>query len=129
MTLTAPIKRPILCVDFDGVLSAYINGWQGIDVINEEPVPGAMEFLINAVKVFKVNIYSSRSEKPEGIKAMRQWLCDHLTELEEGFETYMSLYFPTSKPPALVSLDDRTITFNGVFPSIDTLIEFKPWNK
>jgi len=122
--------KKILCVDFDGTLSAYKNGWQGINTINEDPVPGAMQFLIDAVKVFDVNIFSSRSEKPEGILAMKEWLYTQLMKFsEEGFDVYMQLKLPVNKPPAFVSLDDRTIQFNGVFPSIDELTIFKPWNK
>jgi len=37
--------------------------------------------------------------------------------------------FPQEKPPAMVSLDDRAITFTGEWPSMISLIAFKPWNK
>jgi len=37
--------------------------------------------------------------------------------------------FPEEKPPAMVSLDDRCLLFSGVWPSMETLLEFKPWNK
>ena len=39
------------------------------------------------------------------------------------------LSFPTQKPPAHVSLDDRAITFTGLFPDLEILRAFKPWNK
>ncbi len=29
----------------------------------------------------------------------------------------------------MISIDDRAICFNGTFPSIDSLLSFKPWNK
>jgi hypothetical protein len=38
------------------------------------------------------------------------------------------LKFPTEKPPAFVGLDDRVIQFQGEWPSINMLKNFKPWN-
>jgi hypothetical protein len=37
--------------------------------------------------------------------------------------------FPAEKPPAHVSLDDRCLLFTGAWPAMETLKEFKPWNK
>lgn len=37
--------------------------------------------------------------------------------------------WPKRKPAAFVGLDDRVIQFDGNFPSLDTLDNFKPWNK
>ena len=37
--------------------------------------------------------------------------------------------FPLMKPAAFVQLDDRAITFTGVFPDPKELLKFKPWNK
>lgn len=37
--------------------------------------------------------------------------------------------WPTQKPPAFMTIDDRAITFEGEFPEeIDHLLEFRPWN-
>lgn len=122
--------KKILCVDFDGTLTEYKNGWQGIDVIDERPVPGAMQFIVEASKVFEVHIFGSRSAKPEGIEAMKTWLHRELLNYSsDGYHPYLDLKFPTSKPPAFVSLDDRTIQFNGIFPKVSDLLSFKPWNK
>ena len=52
--------KPILSLDFDGVLHWYRKGWKGADVIDDEPTPGAVEFVKNAQEHFKVVIYSSR---------------------------------------------------------------------
>lgn len=112
----------ILCLDFDGVLHAYTSGWQGADVIPDPAVPGAAEFLEEALEHFKVHIFSSRSHQPGGIAAMKEW-CN----LEFGHVLAGDLHFPTVKPPAFIGLDDRVIQFTGEWPSPAELAEFKPW--
>ncbi len=121
--------RPILCLDFDGVLHAYTSGWQGIDVIPDGPVPGAMEFLIEASKVFRIAVYSTRSETPEGRGAMKTALWIWLCEAGAKWEVSDQIYFPETKPPALVTIDDRAVTFTGTFPTVKELLAFQPWNK
>lgn len=37
--------------------------------------------------------------------------------------------WPLFKPPALVTLDDRAMTFTGAWPALDELAAFQPWNK
>ena len=37
--------------------------------------------------------------------------------------------FPSKKPAAFLTLDDRCICFNGAFPTMEEMLEFKPWNK
>lgn len=39
------------------------------------------------------------------------------------------IHWPKHKPPAIVQLDDRAMTFTGEFPSLNTLNNFKPWNR
>ena len=67
-------RKPILCLDFDGVLHSYTSGWQGASVVADEPVPGAASFLRDAVEHFSVRIYSSRSGQVGGIGAMKDWV-------------------------------------------------------
>jgi hypothetical protein len=112
--------KPILSLDFDGVLHWYRNGWQGATVIDDIPVPGAQEFVSNALEHFRVVIYSSRSHQTGGIDAMREWLQEH------GFP---EVEFCTEKPSALVSIDDRAITFSGDWPDPVDLLAFQPWYK
>lgn len=124
--------KPILCLDFDGVIHSYSSGWKGADVIPDPPVEGAIAFMLGALHHFDVVIFSSRSNQRGGVTAMQNWLQHHA-----GATWYESpdgpgledIRFVTEKPPALVTIDDRAITFTGTFPAIDTLKEFKPWNK
>lgn len=117
-------RKPILCLDFDGVLHSYVSGWKGAEMIPDPPVPGAMEFLRNAVKHFDVHIYSSRSHQAGGIEAMQQWMMDH-----GGLELLTHIIWPKHKPAAMVTIDDRAIQFDGNWPLIENLLSFKPWNK
>ena len=120
--------KPILCLDFDGVAHSYTSGWRGASIIPDPPVPGLCKFLDEAVKHFDVRIFSSRSNQEGGLEAMEIWFSTVLEE--KGFENvFPQLGFPEEKPPAMVSIDDRAITFSGIWPDIETLKNFKPWNK
>lgn len=125
--------KPILCVDFDGVLHSYTSGWKGADIIPDPPVPGAIAFLREAVKHFRVAIFSSRSNQSGGLSAMRQWLGYHVASerLSDNEELAWAsvIDWPLEKPAAMVTLDDRAMTFDGTWPGMETLLSFKPWNK
>lgn len=134
-------KKPILVIDFDGVFHAYTNGWKGADVVTDGPVPGAMRALLALNEHFEVNVYSSRSHQPGGIAAMRAalwvWLAEELNNAEEAFRLTHAmadedrLRFPTHKPPAMVTIDDRALTFTGNWDdfTVEKLKAFRPWNK
>lgn len=139
------MNRKILCLDFDGVLHSYSSGWCGANNIPDPPVAGAIDFLYEAVQSFDVQIFSSRSHQEGGIAAMQDWLQGACNEryllpedkpdldLAEGFAKTCAIMtgvkWPTEKPPAHVSLDDRAITFTGQWPNIEGLVKFKPWNR
>jgi hypothetical protein len=128
------MSKPILCVDFDGVLHSYTSGWKGASVIPDPPVPGAIAFLREAVKHFRVAIFSSRSHQDGGGTAMRSWLGEHIMAEEPDIimqdpPWFAAIEWPLEKPAALVTLDDRALTFTGEWPSMDALLTFTPWNK
>lgn len=114
----------MVCIDFDGVLHQYY-GWKGADVIDGEPVDGAMAWLQRMVEAgVDVCVYSARSSEPGGIPAMRDWLSRHATpQIVEG------LSFPLHKPPAHLTIDDRAFCFCGRFPDLDEIRFFRPWWK
>ena len=127
------MTKPILCLDFDGVIHSYSSGWKGAEIVPDPPVPGAIAFMREAVKHFRVAIYSTRSNQPGGLTAMREWLGYHTLDQRESDDEDLAwigaIEWPTEKPPALVTIDDRAITFTGTWPEIETLKTFKPWNK
>ena len=128
------VSKPILCLDFDGVLHSYTSGWKGADVIPDPPVEGAMKFIWDASEHFTIAIYSSRSHQYNGRGAMMQWLDRHFrafwgTHRTQADDILAAIKWPIEKPPAFVTIDDRAITFTGTWPEIETLKAFKPWNK
>lgn len=134
-------SNPILVLDFDGVLHSYMSGWVEADFIPDPPVPGAFQFLHAAIQVFDVQIFSSRSKHPAGVRAMRTWIYYWAPrELDNDEPTYKANAvinafchrkeaFPTDKPPAMVTIDDRAVMFTGEWPTVESLQKFKPWNK
>lgn len=125
-------RKPILCLDFDGVIHSYASGWKGADVIPDPPVAGAFQFIVDASAHFDVQVFSSRSHQPGGIEAMREWFKKwDETPGPHATVTCASLCvsFPDHKPSAMISIDDRALSFDGTWPRIDDLRQFKPWNK
>lgn len=130
-------RKRILCLDFDGVLHSYSSGWKGPRKISDPPVEGAIDWLQSLLGCpgyfglgakyldFKIAIFSSRSRYIGGRRAMKKWLVRY------GLDpNYLELIdFPTRKPPAFLQIDDRAITFKGVFPTVEEMKSFKPWNK
>jgi len=65
---------------------------------------------------------------------MRKWLTRHFRDVWASDRTscddkLAEIEWPTEKPAALVTIDDRAIQFDGRWPSIDEIKAFKPWNK
>lgn len=124
----------IICVDFDGVIHSYKSGWQGACSIPDPPVPGAFDWLETIInhtdsgtgdKTFEVCLYSSRSKEIAAIEAMKRWF------IAEGFspDLLSQMKFPTQKPPANMTVDDRAFCFEGNYPTVEWLTSFRPWNK
>lgn len=60
---------------------------------------------------------------------MRFWFLEHACSFYQQDIAKKWLKFPTEKPPALVTLDDRALTFTGVWPDVQALRVFQPWQK
>lgn len=126
------MNKPILVLDFDGVIHSYSSGWKGADVIPDPPVAGALDFIDKARTHFIVSIFSSRSCQMGGKHAMVEWLRRWMTSTwspDRAMNVLADLEFPTEKPAAFVTIDDRALTFDGTWPRIEDLKAFQPWNK
>jgi hypothetical protein len=123
--------KPIMVLDFDGVCHLYTSGWKGIDVIPDDAVPGLFDFIDEMSPHFDIQIFSSRSKIPKGVAAMAFWMCEQRAKwLKAGGNAtnIVDIKFPTEKPPAFITIDDRSFMFKGQWPSLQFLQEFKPWN-
>ena len=124
------MSKPVLCLDFDGVLHRYDSGWRGARIIPDGPVDGAVAFLAAASEHFTIAILSSRSHQEGGIAAMKVWVGLGCREMSGAVPAWFdAITWPTEKPSAMVTIDDRAITFTGTWPDPKDLLAFKPWNK
>ena len=127
--------KPILCLDFDGVVHSYKSGWKGARNIPDPPTDGAIEFIHGAlIAGWDVVIHSSRARYWGGISEMRSWLKKHAGLIWNdglGFPGLEDVRFARWKPSALVTIDDRALTFSGSWSDypLDGLRAFQPWNK
>src|SRR5262249_16947539 len=100
--------KPIICLDFDGVVHSYVSGWQGARTILDDPHVGAIEFIYRLISdgKYDVVIHSSRARYWGGISAMRSWLKKHAGNLWYEGPGYLGLEnvrFTRWKPPALLT--------------------------
>lgn len=125
------MRKPILCLDFDGVIHSYSSGWKGARNIPDPPVDGALDFISTMLaEGWDVVIHSSRARYWGGISAMRSWLQEYAGNQWDCMgPSFCDVRFTRWKPSALVTIDDRAITFTGKFPTNEFLRKFKPWNK
>lgn len=112
-----------VAVDFDGVLHSYISPWVSSAIIPDPPVPGAIEWLTQISKKFRVAIFTTRGATKLGRSAVQSWL------VENGWPEGAEVEVTSEKPPALVYIDDRAWRFEGVFPTVQEIHQAVPWNK
>ena len=132
-------RKPILCLDFDGVIHDYKEGWKNGEIYGNA-TPGFFAWALKAVDVFQLVVYSSRSKDPDGGRQMREaigkWSIDAIQSGEVPGSTDWSrlfgvLQFASEKPPAFLTIDDRALTFVGSWGDFDpaSLLGFKTWTE
>jgi hypothetical protein len=111
--------KKIIVMDFDGVIHSYKSKWQGIDEINDEPVPGVKEFIKEVRKYYQVHVLSSRTASLIGKEAVIKWLDKYGIEVDRVTSVMSRAY---------IIINDRTICFNGYFEGLKEQIDtFEPW--
>lgn len=114
-----------IAVDFDGVVHLYSSGWKDLATIEDNPHDDAWRALGEYVENFHVHIFSARGQEQRGIDAMITWFKKHNCPPA----IMDKLIFATKKPTAHIYIDDRAFCFVGVFPTVEAIKAFKPWNK
>ena len=115
------MAKQTVIFDFDGVINSYTSRWQGADVLPDPPVAGIKEAIAEIRKHYRVVVVSSRCYQPGGMEAIKAWL--------EKYDIIVD-NVTDEKPPAVVIVDDRAITFDGKTEDLlERIKSFKPWNK
>jgi len=117
--------KPTVIFDFDGVIHSYKSGWKGATVIPDLPVPNIKAIIQEIRQHYRVVVVSTRCFQEGGIQAIKDYLEFHSIEVDD---------VTAEKPPAIVSIDDRAITFNGDEMTSSKILlnmiqNFKPWNE
>lgn len=123
MSLTIEARRPVVCIDVDGVLADYSKGWQGAHRIGD-PLPGAKEFLQRLRDAgWKIIIHTTR-----GSVFIAGWCAEHGLVYDEINDNSDLRGENPGKPIATVYLDDRGVTFTGDFDkAFESIMGFQVW--
>lgn len=115
------MAKQTVVFDFDGVINSYTSRWQGVTVIPDPPVEGIREAIVKIRRHYRVVVVSSRCSQPGGIEAIQAYLKQHHIIVDD---------IAVNKPPAIVYIDDRALTFDG-HPEelLNKIKSFRPWNK
>lgn len=119
------MKKARVAVDFDGVIYSYKSGYIEGE-LPDPPVLGAFEFLYSVIDSgYDVTIFSTRCKSNATVMLMKDWMIRYGMKNE-----YIEMMeFTNIKPIAKIYLDDRAISFNGYFPTIQEIDNFEPWHK
>lgn len=108
--------------DFDGVINSYESGWEDALSMPDPPVEGIKEAIAEIRKAgYAVYVISSRCMTKGATAAIWKYLNKYGIEVDA---------VRAEKPPAVVTIDDRAICFDGHPETLLAKIkEFKPWNR
>lgn len=123
-----------LACDFDGVIHQHITPWKAAHIIEDPPIPDSIGWLWKMNQKFKVVIFTTRGRTWRGRRAVKQFLrkYSHPSQWYSGWGDSMSvgleeIEVTDRKPAALAYLDDRSMRFEGVFPTADQIHRAHPW--
>ncbi len=105
--------KPVLAVDFDGVIHRYSKGWNGGEIY-DPPVKGAPEALRRISRKFKIVVFTARATTPTRKARVAAYLKKHGISFDE---------ITNRKPPAVAYIDDKAIRFSGSWREILQILE------
>lgn len=113
----------VLAIDFDGVLSDY-TGWRGHNAPFDPPVEGAFQTLRDYIdNGYDIVVHTSRADSQSQTQRLWAWFKEF--GLERRYLDHLAI--TSTKPAAVMYIDDRAWYFTGTFPTIQEIKEFKTW--
>lgn len=121
------MQQKTICIDFDGVIHDYSNGWQGEDVFGQMIPNADIGTSVLKQKGWTVIIFTTRKKTDE----LEKWLKEHNIAYDYINENPRQPENTSSKIIADVYLDDRGICFRGRRDSwlMREIIEFESWQE
>lgn len=110
----APVQRPRVCLDLDGVIATY-GKWRGFDHIGP-PVPGAVDFARQLSEVADIIVFTARCSGdpgPDGdmpLLTTGQMRIKVIEWLEKHHFPYKDVYVGQGKPRVAAFIDDRAVS-------------------
>ena len=98
-------KKKTICVDFDGVINSYKNGFGNGEF--EEPIDGAIKGIVRLMKRgYNIVILTAR----ENHRDIEDYISNHMRELD--YHEFTDQFEVTNvKPIAIAYIDDRAVRF------------------
>lgn len=121
-----------VAVDFDNTIHPYSAGWTGPEPEDEDPFPGAEDFILGLVHDgYHVAIMSTRCKDLEGEQGITRWLHRKMPKVFYAMRDHGKVSLTCQKVPAVAYVDDRAVTFNGNYEEvrgqIDMLVQHGPY--
>lgn len=121
------MDKKTICIDFDGVIHDYSNGWQGEDVF-AQMIPNAdTATALLKKKGWRVIIFTTRKKT----KKLEDWLSEHKIAYDFINENPDQPEHASGKIVADVYLDDRGICFRGRWDEwlMRDILDFESWEE
>ena len=105
-------NRPVIAVDFDGVIHGYSEGWKD-GSIYDEPMPGCKNALDILAKKYYILIWSTRNyDRVIKGEAQSNQVEDIKAYLEKYQISYDEIYTDPNKPMCELFIDDNAYRFD-----------------
>ena len=104
------------------MINSYKSGWQGVGEFPDPPVEGINEEIQRIREAgYEIVVVSTRCYQENGVEDIQDYLDRYGIEVDSVTH---------EKPPAVVTIDDRAICFDGESSGLlEKIQDFKPWYK